>query len=258
MGRVHHERIRVAAAGDIHCSPTNRARVEQAFDRIDGEADVILLAGDLTTHGEPEQAHVLADVCRGLETPVVAVVGNHDWHANRLPELLDIWRDAGIVVLERESAVVCVGDVEIGIVGLKGFVGGFDAQIADFGEPLFRELYAETTRDVEALERGLQDVAGTALRIVLLHYAPIAATLEGEPPGLWPLLGSGRLAGPIAEFRPDLVLHGHAHAGTFEGAIGDVPVYNVAVHVMGRDFWIFELDPAARRSEQPLRVEEAT
>jgi Icc-related predicted phosphoesterase len=132
--------------------------------------------------------------------------------------------------------------VEVGIVGLKGFVGGFPGSLlVDFGEPLMRTLYRETTVDVEALGRGLHEIAACPIRIVLMHYAPTAATIAGEPEGIWAFLGSDRLAAPIAEHEPDLVLHGHAHAGTFEGAIGEVPVYNVSVPVMARDFWLFEL-----------------
>jgi Icc-related predicted phosphoesterase len=107
---------------------------------------------------------------------------------------------------------------------------------------LLRRVYAETTEEVEAVRRGLQEVAHCPIRIVLLHYAPTADTLEGEPPGIWTYLGCDRLAVPIAEHRPDVVLHGHAHAGSFEGAVGDVPVYNVAVHVTGRDFYVFDLE----------------
>jgi uncharacterized protein len=90
---------------------------------------------------------------------------------------------------------------------------------------------------------------------VLLHYAPIAETLAGEPPGIRAFLGSERLAAPIAAHRPDIVLHGHAHGGSFEGCIGTVPVYNVAVHVIGRDFWIFDLEIKERAAERPVAVE---
>jgi Icc-related predicted phosphoesterase len=127
-------------------------------------------------------------------------------------------------------------------VGTKGFVGGFpDSALPDFGEPLLRKVYAETSAEVEALDQGLRAVARCPLRIVLLHYAPTATTLEGEPRGIFAFLGSDRLARPITEHTPDLVLHGHGHAGRFEGFIGAVPVYNVSVPVMRRDFWIFEL-----------------
>jgi Icc-related predicted phosphoesterase len=242
--------IKVAAAGDIHACEPHRERIDTAFAEVDDEADLILLAGDLTTHGEPEEASVLADACSGLATPVYAVLGNHDHHLGRGDGVADALREGGVIVLDRDSAVVEIDGVDLGIVGTKGFVGGFPgSSLPDFGEPLLRRVYAETTAEVEAIERGLQAVAHCPLRIVLLHYAPVEETLEGEPIGIWNLLGSARLALPIAEYRPDLVLHGHAHAGRFEGAVGETPVYNVAVQVIGRDFYVFELEATAGRSE---------
>jgi uncharacterized protein len=236
------ETIRVAAAGDLHCAEPLRERVARAFAGLRGQADVVLLAGDLTTHGEPEEAAVLADACRDLDLPVYAVLGNHDYHANRCDELVAVLEEAGIVVLRRSYAVHELGGIELGIVGGKGFVGGFPgAELPDFGEPLLREVYAETTREVDALEEGLEAVAGCHKVVVLLHYAPIPETLVGEPETIWAFLGSSRLAAPIGAHRPDLVLHGHAHRGSFEGALGPVPVRNVAVHVLGKDFELFEL-----------------
>jgi Icc-related predicted phosphoesterase len=156
--------------------------------------------------------------------------------------------DAGVRVLERSTAGVEVDGARVGVVGLKGFVGGFpDSALPDCGEPILRRVYAVTSDDVDALERGLGEIDDCDVRIVLLHYAPTISTLGAEPPGIWAFLGSDRLAGPIAARAPDLVVHGHAHAGAFEGSIGAVPVYNVAVHVTGRDFWVFELDGARRR-----------
>jgi Icc-related predicted phosphoesterase len=140
---------------------------------------------------------------------------------------------------------------------VKGFVGGFGQQWANFGEPIFRDAYAETTRDVEGLARGLAAIEPCAVRIALLHYSPIEATLHGEPERLWLVLGADRLAGPIRDHRPDLVVHGHAHHGSFEGDVDGVPVYNVAVHVMGREFWVFELDGERHASTPPLAVDEA-
>ena len=236
------ETIRVAAAGDIHCAEPLRERLARAFAELHGQADVVLLAGDLTTHGEPEEAAVLADACRPLDLPVYAVLGNHDFHVNRCDELVDVLEGAGITVLQRSFAVHEVGGVELGIVGGKGFVGGFPgAELPDFGEPLLREVYAETTREVEALEAGLEEISGCHRRVVLLHYAPIPETLVGEPETIWAFLGSSRLAQPIGAHRPDLVLHGHAHRGSKTASLGPVPVHNVAVHVLGKDFEIFEL-----------------
>jgi Icc-related predicted phosphoesterase len=237
----------VAAAGDIHVSDVNAQATEAAFREIDGSVDLILLAGDLTTLGEPEQARWLASACRGVETQIFAVLGNHDWHANRRDELVAIIEEAGVTVLDPGHVTCCVKDVEVGIVGAKGFVGGFPgSHLPDFGEPSLRAVYAETGEEVRALDEGLRAVAACPFRIVLLHYAPTTETLRGEPEPIWAFLGSDRLAAPIVEHQPDLVLHGHAHAGTFQGRVGGVPVFNVSVPVIGREFWVFELSGAAR------------
>jgi Icc-related predicted phosphoesterase len=238
-------RIRIAAAGDIHCCEQNRVAIAAAFAEAQRDADLILLAGDLTTYGEPEQAALMAEICADVSLPVVAVLGNHDWHADRCAEVTALLADAGVEVLQRGHTLREIAGTRVGIVGTKGFIGGFpDSELPDFGEPILRRVYAETTAEVAALDAGLAAIADCPLRIVLLHYAPTTTTLEGERPVIWAFLGSSRMGVPIARFRPDLVLHGHAHGGTFEGSIEGVPVYNVAVPVLGRDFWIFELEGA--------------
>ncbi|HEX9351910.1 MAG TPA: metallophosphoesterase [Gaiellaceae bacterium] len=234
--------IKVAAAADIHAGGPDQERLTEVIAAAGHDADLLLLAGDLTVHGEPEEAQALAAAVRGVETPIVAVLGNHDWHANRRDEVVAILSEAGILMLDRDWAVLDVAGTKVGVVGVKGFVGGFpDSELPDFGEPSLRRVYAETTEEVEALGRGLEAIASCPVRIALLHYAPTTTTLEGEPKVIWAFLGSDRLAAPIAKHRPDLVLHGHGHLGTFEGFIGAVPVYNVAQPVMGKDFWVFEL-----------------
>jgi uncharacterized protein len=240
--------IRIAAAGDVHFGgDADRERAQAAFSALAGRVDLVLLAGDLTTHGEPEQAEVLADAAGALDVPVVTVLGNHDWHANRAAELTAVLERAGIVVLDRAHHVVEVCGADVGIAGGKGFVGGFAGNhIPDFGEPLLRQVYAEGMAEVEALDASLREIAMCPFRIALLHYAPTTGTLEGERRDIWAFLGTDRLAAPILEHNPDLVLHGHAHAGTFAGAIGEVPVYNVSVPVIGEDFWVFEMTGARR------------
>lgn len=234
--------IRIAAAGDVHIREANRDQLTEAFAALRGEVDLVLLAGDLTTHGEPEQGAWFAEACAGLDVPIIAVLGNHDWHADRADELIPVLEDGGITVLERAARIIDVDGCEVGIAGLKGFVGGFPgSSLPDFGEPLLRQVYRQTSDDVEALDESLREIANCPYRIVLLHYAPCAETLRGEPEGIWAFLGNERIAAPIREHEPDLVLHGHAHAGTFEGRIGSSPVYNVSVPVMGRDFWVLEL-----------------
>ena len=234
--------IRIAAAGDVHASEDLRERLSRAFAAVAENVDLVLLAGDLTTHGLPEQARVLAEACTSLPVPVVAVLGNHDHHSGCADEVAEALRAGDIVVLDRDHVVLELGALEVGVVGTKGFVGGFaGAEIPDFGEPALRQIYHETSLEVEALEVGLEAVAGCHKRIVLLHYAPITDTIVGEPESIWAFLGSGRLAGPIGMHRPELVVHGHAHHGAREGAIGTVPVHNVAVHVTGQDFATFVL-----------------
>jgi Icc-related predicted phosphoesterase len=233
----------------MHASAATRDRVLHAFETVESQSDIILLAGDLTTTGEPEQAEVLAEACRDLSIPVFAVLGNHEYHAGRSQDVRAVLEEAGVHVLDRSWKTCQVAGLEVGVVGAKGFVGGFPGSaLPDFGEPLMRSVYAETTLEAEAIARGLQEIVHCDLRIVLLHYAPVQETIEGEPPGIHVMLGSDRLATPIAEYGAELVLHGHAHAGSFQGHIGTIPVYNVAVHVTGRDFWIFDLEGARGRS----------
>ena len=173
------------------------------------------------------------------------MLGNHDWHANRHDELVAALEEGGIRVLEGDHAVLEVGGVELGVAGAKGFMGGFPgSHLPDFGEPLLREVYAESMRDQAALDAALRAIRACPLRVVLLHYAPTTETLVGEPEQIWTFLGTDRLAPPILEHEPDLVLHGHAHAGTFEGRLGNVPVFNVSVPVLGKDFWEVELTVA--------------
>ena len=238
--------VRIAAAGDIHCDEANAERLGSAFAEVASTVDLILLAGDLTTTGEPDQGAALAGVCAPLEVPILAVLGNHDWHADRRDELVSALEPGGIEVIDPGARVIESRGVRIGVAGTKGFIGGFSgsSHLPDFGEPSLRRIYAEGTAEVEALDRSLRAIATCDLRIALLHYSPSDQTLQGEPVGIHGYLGSDRLAAPILEHEPDFALHGHAHAGTVEGRIGSVPVYNVAIHVLGSDFWFFELEPS--------------
>jgi uncharacterized protein len=240
--------IRIAATGDIHLGrDADRQRWAEAFAGLRDRVDLVLLAGDLTTHGEPEQAAIAAVASAEAQAPVVTVLGNHDWHSNRANEVRAVLEEAGVVVLDRSHHVVEACGAQVGIAGTKGFVGGFaGSHIPDFGEPLLREVYAQGMEEVAALDESLRAIRMCPFRIVLLHYAPTTETLEGERRDIWAFLGTDRLAVPIAEHTPDLVLHGHAHAGTFAGRLGEVPVYNVSVPVMGEDWWVFEMSGDAR------------
>ncbi|MBE2320484.1 metallophosphoesterase [Solirubrobacter sp. CPCC 204708] len=245
-------RIRIAAAGDIHYGERadDRERARATFAALEDRVDVILLAGDLTTHGEPEQAQIVADAVRDVGVPVLTVLGNHDWHVNRADDFKAVLQEAGVVVLDKTHSheVLDICDTQVGIAGVKGFMGGFPgSHLPDFGEPSLRGVYRESIEEAEALDEGLRAIQMCAFRIVLMHYAPTTETLVGERETIWTFLGTDRLAPPLLEHNPDMVLHGHAHAGTFEGRIGEVPVYNVSVPVLGEDFWVFELTGERRR-----------
>jgi len=241
------QRVRIAAAGDLHVHEADAERWHEVFAGLDG-VDLILLAGDLTADGLAAQAEFLAEACREAPAPIAAVLGNHDWHMGEEEGIAAALRSGEVRVLERESAVFPVRGFEIGVAGLKGFVGGFlDSRIPDFGEPLLRRVYAQTSLDVDALERELQVVEDCDLRVVLLHYSPTATTLTGEREAIWAFLGTDRLAEPIVRHEPDLVLHGHAHGGTVRGCIGSVQVWNVAAPLLGFGFRRFELEVAAAR-----------
>jgi len=233
--------VTIAAAGDLHIHTAVAESVEQAIAGLQG-VDLILLAGDLTADGFAQQAELLAEACRAAPAPVAAVLGNHDWHMGEEEGIAAVLRGVGVRILERESAVYPLRGLDVGVVGLKGFVGGFlDSRIPDFGESLLRRVYAQTSLDVDALDRELRVVEDCDLRVVLLHYSPTATTLDGEREAIWAFLGTDRLAEPILRHEPDLVLHGHAHGGTFRGCIGSIEVCNVAMPLTGWRFSVLEL-----------------
>ncbi|MER6340105.1 metallophosphoesterase [Streptomyces tendae] len=237
--------IRVAAVGDIHMGPDSEGLLRPAFETLSDCADLLLLAGDLTRHGTPQEARVVAREVRDLPVPVVAVLGNHDHHDERPEEVTAILRDAGVTVLEGGAAVVeCVGG-RLGIAGTKGFGGGFVGRSAgEFGEPVMKEFVRTTRRSADSLHAALKelDQRDCAARVALTHFSPVADTLAGEPPEIHPFLGSYLLAEAIDTAGADLAVHGHAHLGTEHGmTAGGVRVRNVAQPVIRRAFNVYRL-----------------
>ncbi|MFI7498108.1 metallophosphoesterase [Streptomyces sp. NPDC049687] len=240
--------IRVAAVGDIHMGPDSRGLLRPAFETLPECADLLLLAGDLTRHGTPEEARVVADEVRGLPVPVVAVLGNHDHHDEQPEKVTAILREADVTVLEGEGTVVECGGTRVGVAGTKGFGGGFVGRSAgEFGEPLMKEFVRYTRRCADGLRAALEALGGEGcdLRIALTHFSPVADTLAGEPPEIHPFLGSYLLAEAIDTAGADLSVHGHAHMGTEHGmTAGGVRVRNVAQPVIRRAFSVYRLHPA--------------
>ena len=242
--------IRVAAVADIHAGPESAGALGPLFAGLQEEADLLLLPGDITRDGDPADAQILVAELKDAGVPIVAVLGNHDYERDQVPAIVAILRDAGIHVLDRGGAVLDVAGQRVAIAGTKGFGGGYGAALADdFGEPEMKAWIRHAEREAEALEDTLNALVGD-VRIVLLHYAPITGTLNGELLELYPFLGNSMLGAAIDRAGADLVLHGHAHHGSPAGATpGGVPVRNVAQPVIRRPYVVFTID---EEDEGPL------
>ena len=248
------EVVRIAAVADVHCSRTAQGLLQPLFSRVAEAADVLLLCGDLVDYGIPEEAQVLVKELAVLKIPVLAVLGNHEYEAGKVDEIVRILCDAGIIVLD--------GDIYevhgIGFAGVKGFGGGFDrAALQPWGEDCIKRFVHEAVDEALKLESALAKLR-TPQRIALLHYSPIRTTVEGEPPEIFPFLGSSRLEEPLNRYPVAAVFHGHAHHGTAEGhTSGGIPVYNVALPLMrhvyrDRPFRVLEVPVvAAGEIEEP-------
>ncbi|NBM18244.1 metallophosphoesterase [Streptomyces sp. GC420] len=244
--------IRVAAVGDIHLGPDDKGLLRPAFDSLADCADIMLLAGDLTRHGSAEEAAVVAGEVAGLPVRVVAVLGNHDYHSDQEAEVTAALQEAGVTVLEGEGTVLDIGGVPVGIAGTKGFGGGFAGRNAgEFGEPEMKSFVRYSRRCADGLRRSLLELAeaGCAVRIALTHFSPVPDTLAGEPPEIFPFLGSYLLAEAVDEAGADLAVHGHAHMGTEHGMTsGGVRVRNVAQPVIGRAFAVYHVPVGGDRA----------
>ena len=227
------ERLRLAAIGDIHCTKFSQGSLQPLFAEMTARADVLLLCGDLTDYGLPEEARVLAQELGGVKVPVLAVLGNHDFESGQPDEVRHILCDAGIILLDGDTF-----EYEgVGFAGVKGFGGGFGQRaLQPWGEEAIKNFVREAVDEALKLESALARLH-TDRRVAVLHYSPIAATVEGESPEIFPFLGSSRLEEPLTRFEVAAAFHGHAHSGTPEGrASGDIPVYNVAAPLLRRYF----------------------
>lgn len=249
------ETVRLAAVGDIHTTRTSRGTLAQFFAQIETSADLLLLAGDLTDYGLPEEARVLVTEMGTLHIPVVAVLGNHDYESGKQQEITTILSEAGVKMLDGASIEV----MGVGIAGVKGFCGGFGrGALGLWGEETIKAFVREAIDESLKLESALARLR-TPHRVALLHYSPIQATVEGEPCEIWPYLGSSRLEEPLRRYPIEVVFHGHAHHGRPQGRLHDgTPVFNVAQPLL-RDtypdrppFRIYELpSPPGAKAKRP-------
>jgi Icc-related predicted phosphoesterase len=239
--------LRIGAVADIHYGRESRGKLRSSFAEAAERVDLLLLAGDLTDYGLPDEIDLLIEDLAATisRIPVVAVLGNHDFESGREQELTDRLCRAGVHLLDGNA----YDGEDVGVVGVKGFGGGFGrGTLEPWGEAAIKHYVQEAVDEALKLERGLARLQAPH-RIALLHYSPIRETVIGEPEEIFPFLGSGRLEEPINRFRVSAVFHGHAHRGAPEGKTSaGVPVYNVALPVLrqanpeGPLFRILELD----------------
>jgi Icc-related predicted phosphoesterase len=224
--------IRIAATADLHCTKTSAGLLQPLFAQVNERADVLVLCGDLTDHGLPEEAHILVkELTSAVRIPMVAVLGNHDYESGKQEEIRSVCEDSTIHVLDGESFEV----FGIGFAGVKGFAGGFGRYaLGPWGEESIKRFVHAAVDEALKLETALARLR-TPRRIALLHYAPIRATVEGEPLEIFPFLGCSRLEDPLNRYSVTAVFHGHAHHGNAEGRTTDhIPVYNVSVRLLQR------------------------
>jgi Icc-related predicted phosphoesterase len=252
--------IRVAAIGDLHIGDDGHAQWRDALKPVSDDADLLLLAGDLTRIGTVREATVMASALELVSIPIFAVLGNHDYHGGCGEEICRILAGRGVRVLEGSAATLRVGDARIGIAGTKGFGGGFaNACGSDFGEPEMKAFIRHTVALATRLRSALESL-DVDLRVALLHYSPIPATLRGEHLQIYPFLGSYLLGEAIDAAGADLVVHGHAHSGSERGVTpGGVSVRNVAQPVIHSAYRVYCLngrggiecaDPGANRASE--------
>jgi Icc-related predicted phosphoesterase len=221
--------LRVAAMADVHYAVTSAGALREAFARAAEEADLIVIAGDLTDYGLPEEAKVLAADLSPARVPIIALLGNHDHHSGKAAEVTAVLREAGITILDGDTCQV----KGLSVAGVKGFAGGFGrATLGFWGEQATKDFVQEGINEALKLEAALAK-AKHGPTLALLHYAPIAATVAGEPPEIHAFLGTSRLEEPLTRYPVHAVVHGHAHKGAPEGQLSDgTPVYNVSVAVL--------------------------
>jgi Icc-related predicted phosphoesterase len=235
--------IRVAAVGDVHVGLDSGDAARHLFDGVEADADVLLLAGDLTRMGDTAEADLVASAVERVRVPVVAVLGNHDFHSDAAPKVQASLEAAGAIVLEGDSAEVELAEGSIGVAGTKGFGGGFaGASGSAFGEPEMKAFIRHTESLAERLRASLAELR-TDVRVALLHYSPVKDTLAGERLDIFPFLGSYLLGEAIDDAGADLAVHGHAHGGTEKGVTpGGIHVRNVAQPVIRAPYTVYCFD----------------
>ena len=240
--------VRIAAVGDFHCGPDDVGVYRELFARVNDEADVLVLTGDLTRWGALAEFKVVVGELADVTVPIVSVLGNHDYESGQVEEGSRMLRARGVHLLCGDTFEL---NPTVGFAGVKGFMGGFGrGMLTPFGEPETKSFVNATLNEVHSLELALRRLA-TPVRVAVLHYAPIAATIAGEPEAIHPYLGTDRLAEPLDRYSAAVAFHGHAHSGTLRGTtLGGVPVFNVSLPLLRRErpgamYYLYDVNATA-------------
>jgi Icc-related predicted phosphoesterase len=246
-GENQTKKTRIAAVGDIHVKENDHGKWTDYFKNISREADILVLAGDLTDTGHLNEAEILKEELKGCSIPIVAVLGNHDFERDQQKTIKKMLESDQVHILDGEAVVIN----NVGFAGIKGFGGGFGRyMLSMFGEQMFKSFVQEAVDEALKLDRALAHLENNydedMKKVVVMHYAPIKETIEGEPHEIWPFMGSSRLVEPINRRKVEAVFHGHAHVGTLEGETSaGVKVYNVAKPILQKvhqlQHYIFEV-----------------
>lgn len=244
--------VRIAAVGDFHCGEEDVGAYRALFSRANDEADVLVLAGDLTRWGTVAEMRVAVGELADVKIPIVAVLGNHDHEAGEVEEISAVLRERGVNLLDGDGFEL---NEAVGFAGVKGYMGGFGRRtLTGFGEAATKVFVGATHEEVKKLEMALRKLS-TPIRVVVLHYAPVVDTVVGEPEQIYPFLGTDRLAEPLDRYGAAVAFHGHAHIGSFRGSTpGGIPVFNVSHDLIrqrgeGDMYFLYEIELPERRSE---------
>jgi Icc-related predicted phosphoesterase len=249
--------VRLAAVGDFHCGEDDVGAYRELFAKVNDDADVLVLTGDLTRSGTPAEFKVVIGELADVKIPIVSVLGNHDYESGHVAEGSRTLRDRGIHLLCGDFFQL---NPTVGFAGVKGFMGGFGrGTLTPFGEPETKAFVMTTLNEVHALELALRRLA-TPVRIAVLHYAPIAGTIEGEPDMIHPYLGSDRLAEPLDRYGATVAFHGHVHSGSMRGTTpGGVPVFNVSLPLLRKErpgamYFTHDVGPVTAEPQKTMSI----
>lgn len=223
------DNVRIAAVGDIHCGKNALGLIAPFFANVNDQADILILCGDLTDYGTPEEAHILLKELSSVKIPMVGVLGNHDFETGQAEEVSKILSAGGITILDGDTVEI----LGVGFAGIKGYIGGFGRHsLGAWGEAGIKSIVNEAMSEALKLDSALARLR-TTYRVAVLHYSPILGTVIGEPVEIYPFLGNSRLEEPLLRNPVNAVFHGHVHKGTLEGTlISGTPVYNVAMPLL--------------------------